>query len=88
MRIDARFPSCTDGGAHANGHNGNPAIDRVVSAVRQLRGEIADERPDWAAGIHPGIPGVCRAVRDAELAFVGNPGTPTGGGGFVVLTRD
>jgi acetyl-CoA acetyltransferase len=88
MRIDGRYPTCTDGGAHAHGHNGNPALDRIIEAVRQLRGEIPDACPDWAAGIHTGTPGVCRAARDPEIAFVGNPGTPTGGGGFAVLAHD
>ena len=59
-----------------------------VEAVRQLRGEAKDMCPDWANGNHTYDPSVCRMVKDARLAFVSNPGTPTIQGGMLVLARD
>jgi acetyl-CoA acetyltransferase len=88
MKINGKFPTCTDGGNESYCHNGNPALYRTIEAVRQLRGEVEDHCPEWAKGVHTHAEGVCRAATDPELAFVANPGPPTGGGCFAVLARD
>lgn len=88
MELDGAYPTCTDGGCHSYSHNGNPALFRVIEGVRQLRGEVVD--PCTATdpnAPHSHVPGSCRAVRDPELAFVSNPGPPTGGASFAVLGR-
>jgi acetyl-CoA acetyltransferase len=83
MEIDGRLPTCTDGGNQSFSHNGSPVLFRPIEAVRQLRGEVRDACP---ADGHTHVPG-CRAVRDPRLAFVSNPGPPTGGNSFMVLGR-
>jgi acetyl-CoA acetyltransferase len=88
MEIDGRYPTCTDGGCHSFSHMGAPALLRPIEAVRQLRGEVRDECPDLASGVHTHRPGVCRQVRDARLALAVSMGPPTGGGNFAVLARD
>jgi acetyl-CoA acetyltransferase len=86
MELGGAFPTCTDGGLHSHSHNGAPQILRVIEGVRQLRGEAPD--PCTAAGRpHSHVAGECRLVRDAELAFISNPGPPTGGAAFAVLNR-
>jgi acetyl-CoA acetyltransferase len=86
MELDGAFPTCTDGGLQSHSHNGSPQLLRVIEGVRQLRGEAVD--PCVQAGRdHSHVPGECRLVRDAELAFVSNPGPPTGGAAFAVLHR-
>jgi acetyl-CoA acetyltransferase len=86
MGIDGRYPTCTDGGNLSFSHNGSPVLFRPIEAVRQLRGEVADGCPGWAQGEHSHA-GSCRAVRDPRVAFVSNPGPPTGGGAFMILAR-
>jgi len=86
MRIDGRYPTCTDGGNLSFSHNGSPVLFRPIEAVRQLRGEVPDQCPGWARGEHSHT-GACRAVRDPKVAFVSNPGPPTGGASFMVLTN-
>jgi acetyl-CoA acetyltransferase len=88
MKINGKFPTCTDGGNQSYCHNGNPALYRVIEGVRQLRGEVEDHCPEWAKGVHTHAEGVCRAVRNPKIAFVTNPGPPTGGGSFGVLASD
>lgn len=88
MELGGRFPTCTDGGNHSFSHNGFPAVFRPIEAVRQLRGEVRDPCTPEGTGTHTHEPGRCRAVRDPELAFVTNPGPPTGGASFMVLARD
>lgn len=85
MRIDGRWPTCTDGGNLSFSHNGSPVLFRPIEAVRQLRNEIEDGCPDWKAGVHLNQ-GACRAVPDAHIGFVSNPGPPTAGGSFMVIT--
>jgi acetyl-CoA acetyltransferase len=85
MRIDGRYPTCTDGGNLSFSHNGSPVLFRPIEAVRQLRGEVRDGCQGWASGEHSHT-GSCRAVRDPRVAFVSNPGPPTGGNAFMVLT--
>jgi acetyl-CoA acetyltransferase len=87
-RLGGKFPTCTDGGNLSFSHPGYPIVFRYVEAVRQLRGEAKDLCPDWAGGVHTYDPAVCRMVRDARLAFVSNPGSPTIQGGMLVLARD
>lgn len=86
MRVDGRYPTCTDGGNLSFSHNGSPVLFRPIEAVRQLRGEVTDGCPGWAHGEHSHTGG-CRAVRDPAVAFVSNPGPPTGGSAFMVLTN-
>lgn len=88
MELDGKAPTCTDGGNHSFSHNGNPLVFRPIEAVRQLRGEVPDPCTGDGLGRHSHIPGECRAVRNPELAFVGNPGPPTGGASFMVLGAD
>ncbi|MFC7550469.1 thiolase family protein [Plantactinospora sp. GCM10030261] len=88
MELDGRYPTCTDGGNQAYSHNGFPAIFRPIEAVRQLRREVVDPCTADGTGRHYHTPGECRAVRDPKLAFVTNPGPPTGGASFMVLGRD
>jgi acetyl-CoA acetyltransferase len=88
MRLDGRYPTCTDGGNLSFSHNGSPHQFRIIEAIRQLRGEVVDLCPGWEQGEHTYDPNICRKVRDAKVAFVSNQGPPTGGGAFFVLTRD
>ena len=87
MRLDGRYPTCTDGGNLSFSHNGNPTLFRPIEAVRQLRGDVRDGCPGWDRGEHTHDPSLCRAVRDPQVAFVTNAGPPTGGGSFMVLAR-
>jgi len=84
MGLDGRYPTCTDGGCQSFSHNGNPVLYQLAEAVRQLRGEVADD----CAGPHDHRPGHCRAVRAPQIALAANPGPPTCGGTFAVLARD
>ncbi|HXC78908.1 MAG TPA: thiolase family protein [Candidatus Acidoferrum sp.] len=86
MALDGRFPTCTDGGNHSYAHNGVPLLYRVIEGIRQIRNEVKDLCEGSDQGVHSHEPGKCRAVRNAELAFVSNPGPPTGGGSFLVLS--
>jgi acetyl-CoA acetyltransferase len=88
MELDGRFPTCTDGGNHSYSHNGNPLVFRPIEAVRQLRGDVLDPCTASGGTVHSHVPGRCRAVRDPELAFVSNPGPPTGGASFTVLATN
>ena len=83
--LDGRFPTCTDGGNLSFSHPGFPIVFRYVEAVRQLRGEAKDLCPGWATGDHTYDPAICRSVKDAHLAFVSCPGTPTLQGSMLVL---
>jgi acetyl-CoA acetyltransferase len=87
-KLGGRFPTCTDGGNLSFTHPGFPIVFRYIEAVRQLRGEVKDLCPGWAAGNHTYDPSVCRKVKDARLAFVSSPGTPTLQGSMLVLGRD
>ena len=86
MALDGSFPTCTDGGNHSYAHNGVPLLYRVIEGIRQLRNEVNDLCEGSDRGMHSYEPGKCRAVRNAELAFVSNPGPPTGGGSFMVMS--
>lgn len=88
LRLDGRYPTCTDGGLQAYSHNGMPVLFRPIEAVRQLRGEVPDRCPRWQHGEHTHDPSRCRAARNPRVAFVSNPGPPTGGASFAVLARD
>ena len=88
MDIDGRWPTCTDGGCLSYSHMGAPALLRPLEAVRQLRGEVADDCPGWQIGQHTHQPGVCRQAPDPELALAVSMGPPTGGGQLVVLAKD
>lgn len=88
MALDGRWPTCTDGGCSSFSDIGVPAILRPIEAVRQLRGDIADDCPGASDGHHTHRPGQCRQVRDAEVALAVSMGPPTGGGQVVVLAKD
>jgi len=87
MELDGRYPTCTDGGCQSFSHMGAPALLRPIEAVRQLRGEVKDDCPGWEKGEHTYTPGICRAVRDAQIALAVSMGPPTGGGNFALLAR-
>lgn len=87
-QINGAFPTCTDGGNLSFSHPGFPIVFRYIEAIRQLRGEVRDLCPGWPTGEHTFEPGVCRRVRDANLAFVSCPGTPTLQGSMLVLRGD
>ena len=57
MRLDGRFPTCTDGGNLSFSHPGAPMMFRPIEVVRQLRGEVKDLCPGWEAGEHTFDPG-------------------------------
>lgn len=84
-KLDGHTPTCTDGGNLSFSHPGFPIVFRYVEAVRQLRGEAKDLCPGWASGDHTYDPELCRSVKDARLAFVSCPGTPTIQGSMLVL---
>lgn len=84
-KLGGAFPLCTDGGNLSFSHPGFPIVFRYVEAVRQLRGEVKDLCPGWADGYHAYDPEICRKVKDARLAFVSCPGTPTLQGSMLVL---
>lgn len=86
LGLNGRYPTCTDGGLLSFGHLGG-FLYRVVEAVRQLRGEVLDRCPGAADGVHTHDPALCRHVEGAQLALVGNPGSPTGTANFVVIAR-
>lgn len=86
LGLGGRYPTCTDGGLMSFGHLGG-FLYRVVEAVRQLRDEVDDHCPGAAHGVHTHDPVLCRHVPNAELALVGNPGSPTGTANFVVIAR-
>ena len=88
MKLNGRFPTCTDGGLLSHSHNGAPMLFRPIEAVRQLRGEVKDLCSGWERWDHTRDPSICRAVKDPKVALVSNPGAPTGGGPFMVVTRD
>lgn len=77
MRLDGRFPTCTDGGNLSFSHPGAPMMFRPIEVVRQLRGEVKDLCPGWEAGEHTFDPALCRKIRDPKLGFTSNPGSPT-----------
>ncbi|MFN0180239.1 MAG: thiolase C-terminal domain-containing protein, partial [Gemmatimonadales bacterium] len=83
--LGGKFPTCTDGGNLSFSHPGFPIVFRYVEAVRQLRGQAKDLCPGWAKGEHTYDPEICRSVKDAKLAFVSCPGTPTLQGSMLVL---
>ena len=85
--LAGRHPTCTDGGLQAFGNNGSPGLDRVVEAVRQLRGDVADGCPEAPDGVHIYDPDFCRAARSPEVALALTVGPPTGGGSVVLLAR-
>jgi acetyl-CoA acetyltransferase len=85
MKLDGRFPTCTDGGNLSFSHPGAPYMLRQVEAVRQLRGEVKDLCPGWERGDHTYDPARCRKIRNPRLAFTSSPGTPTLQGSMLVL---
>ncbi|OAI42967.1 hypothetical protein AYO38_11090 [bacterium SCGC AG-212-C10] len=87
-KLGGKFPTSTDGGNLSFSHPGFPIVFRYIEAVRQIRGEVKDLCPGWATGDHSYNPDICRKVKDAKLAFVSCPGTPTLQGSMLVLGAD
>jgi len=58
LRLDGRYPTCTDGGLHSHSHNGMPPLFPLIEAVRQLRGEACTQVPgaEVAFVTNPGPP--------------------------------
>jgi len=88
MAVDGRWPTCTDGGCSSFSDFGVPAILRPIEAVRQLRGQVADDCPGWRDGVHTHRPGQCRQARDPRVGLAVGMGPPTGGGQLVIVAKD
>ncbi|MSQ29903.1 MAG: thiolase family protein [Dehalococcoidia bacterium] len=85
MKLDGRFPTCTDGGNLSFSHPGLPVLLRPIEVVRQIRGEVKDLCPGWERGEHSYDPAMCRKIRDPKLGFTSNPGSPTLQGSMMVM---
>lgn len=85
MKLNGRFPTCTDGGNLSFSHPGAPVLYRPIEIVRQMRGEVKDLCPGWERGQHTFDPARCRKIRDPKLGLCSNPGTPTLQGAMMVL---
>lgn len=85
MRLDGRYPTCTDGGNLSYSHPGAPVMFRPIEVVRQLRGEAKDLCPGWERGEHTFDPSICRKIRNPKLGFTSNPGSPTLQGSMMAL---
>jgi acetyl-CoA acetyltransferase len=77
------LPISTDGGCQSHSHPMSPHNHKVIEAVSQLRGTVADRCPEWASGVHTYDPARCRRVRDPKHAIA--CGQMTGGYSFAVL---
>jgi acetyl-CoA acetyltransferase len=69
------LPLSTDGGCLGHSHPGNPYNMKIIEAVRQLRGQVADLCPDWRRGVHTFDRTRCRKVPGARVAAVAGPMT-------------